>query len=292
MNELWKAAGAAAWGAAACSGLPPFLGEAVWAELAPKLEALCPGAKTILVGAFPYYAGDTPGNLSLYCRGEDYHLVLGRRLQTVVDGLAQQHPDHHFIPGADNNPVPELAAAELAGVGWRGRHGLRIVPPYGSYVFLGTILTDLDVSQTGPSPGTLCGAHCRACQKACPTGALTDTGCDLSKCLSELTQKKGDLSPEVAAQITHSPTVWGCDLCQRACPHNKQAALTPLPEFREDLLPSLTLADLDGLSNKAFRRQYAARAFSWRGIAPLKRNLAWQAAQSPNAHQEKKENDP
>ena len=88
MNELWKAAGAAAWGAAACSGLPPFLGEAVWAELAPKLEALCPGAKTILVGAFPYYAGDTPGNLSLYCRGEDYHLVLGRRLQTVVDALA------------------------------------------------------------------------------------------------------------------------------------------------------------------------------------------------------------
>lgn len=292
MNELWKAAGAAAWGAAACSGLPPFLGEAIWAELAPKLEALCPGAKTILVGAFPYYAGDTPGNLSLYCRGEDYHLVLGRRLQTVVDTLVQQHPDHHFIPGADNNPVPELAAAELAGVGWRGRHGLRIVPPYGSYVFLGTILTDLDLSQTGPSPGTLCGAHCRACQKACPTGALTDTGCDLSKCLSELTQKKGDLPPEAAAQITHSPTVWGCDLCQRACPHNQKAALTPLPEFREDLLPSLTLADLDGLSNKAFRRQYAARAFSWRGIAPLKRNLAWQAAQSPNAHQEKKENDP
>lgn len=292
MNELWKAAGAAAWGAAACSGLPPFLGEAVWAELAPKLEALCPGAKTILVGAFPYYAGDTPGNLSLYCRGEDYHLVLGRRLQTVVDGLAQQHPDHHFIPGADNNPVPELAAAELAGVGWRGRHGLRIVPPYGSYVFLGTILTDLDLSQTGPSPGTLCGVHCRACQKACPTGALTDTGCDLSKCLSELTQKKGDLPPEAAAQITHSPTVWGCDLCQRACPHNQNAVLTPLPEFREDLLPSLTLADLDGLSNKAFRRQYAARAFSWRGIAPLKRNLAWQAAHSPNAHQENKENDP
>lgn len=292
MNELWKAAGAAAWGAAACSGLPPFLGEAVWAELAPKLEALCPGAKTILVGAFPYYAGDTPGNLSLYCRGEDYHLVLGRRLQTVVDTLVQQHPDHHFIPGADNNPVPELAAAELAGVGWRGRHGLRIVPPYGSYVFLGTILTDLDVSQTGPSPGTLCGAHCRACQKACPTGALTDTGCDLRKCLSELTQKKGDLPPEAAAQITHSPTVWGCDLCQRACPHNKQAALTPLPEFREDLLPSLTLEDLEGLSNKAFRRQYAARAFSWRGIAPLKRNLAWQAAHSPNAHQENKENDP
>lgn len=289
MDTLWKAAGAAAWGAAACSGLPPFLGEDAWVRLAPKLDALCPGAKTILIAAFPYYAGDTPGNLSLYCRGEDYHLVLGRRLQTVVDALSQRYPDHRFIPGADNNPIPELAAAELAGVGWRGRHGLRIVPPYGSYVFLGTILTDLDVPQTGPAEGTLCGAHCRACQNACPTGALSDTGCDLSKCLSDLTQKKGDLPPDVQAQITDSQTVWGCDLCQKACPHNKKAALTPLPEFREDLLPSLTLEDLDGLSNKAFRRQYAARAFSWRGIAPLKRNLEWQAAQ---AHQENKENDP
>lgn len=286
MNELWKAAGAAAWGAAACSGLPPFLGETRWAELAPKLDALCPGAKTILVGAFPYYAGDAPGNLSLYCRGEDYHLVLRRRLQPVADALARAHPNCRFVPGADNNPVPELAAAELAGVGWRGRHGLRIVPPYGSYVFLGTILTDLELPQTGPAQGTLCGAHCRACQNACPTGALSDAGCDLTKCLSELTQQKGNLPPEVEARITDSPTAWGCDLCQKACPHNRRAALTPLPEFREDLLPSLTLADLDGLSNKAFRRQYAARAFSWRGIGPLKRNLTWQAAQ---AHQEKDE---
>ena len=142
MNELWKAAGAAAWGAAACSGLPPFLGEAVWAELAPKLEALCPGAKTILVGAFPYYAGDTPGNLSLYCRGEDYHLVLGRRLQTVVDTLVQQHPDHHFIPGADNNPVPELAAAELAGAAW---------PAYRPPVWLLCVPGD-DPDGSGPIP--------------------------------------------------------------------------------------------------------------------------------------------
>lgn len=237
MNELWKAAGAAAWGAAACSGLRRFWGKLSGQSWPQNLEALCPGAKTILVGAFPYYAGDTPGNLSLYCRGEDYHLVLGRRLQTIVDALAQQHPDHRFLPGADNNPVPELAAAELAGVGWRGRHGLRIVPPYGSYVFLGTILTDLDVSQTGPSPGTLCGTHCRACQKACPTGALTDTGCDLSKCLSELTQKKGDLPPEVAAQITHSPTVWGCDLCQRPAPTIRTLSSPPCRNFGRTYCP-------------------------------------------------------
>ncbi|MDY3013777.1 MAG: QueG-associated DUF1730 domain-containing protein [Evtepia sp.] len=269
MHELWKAAGAAAWGAAGFGGLQPFL------EDEEKLRRLCPDPKTVLVAAFPYYAGDTPGNLSLYCRGEDYHQVLTRRLEGVCQALRAQHPDHTFVPGADNSPIPELLAAHLAGVGYRGGHGLRIVPPYGSYVFLGTILTDLDVPPTGPTQGTLCPPDCRACQKACPTGALCETGCDVSRCLSALTQEKGDLSPQAEGAVRRSPTVWGCDLCQKACPHNRKATLTPLPEFREDLLPSLTLEDLEGLSNKTFRRQYAHRAFSWRGIAPLKRNLTW-----------------
>lgn len=263
------AAGAAAWGAAALSGLQSFLTE----EAGVKLDALCPGAATVLVAAFPYYAGEEPGNLSLYCRGEDYHRVLARRLEQVCEGLRQRHPDRTFVAGADNSPVPELAAAELAGVGHRGRHGLRIVPPYGSYVFLGTILTDLALDSTGPTVGTLCPEHCGACRKACPTGALRENGCNVEHCLSELTQRKGALPQAVENQIRQSPTIWGCDLCQRACPWNRNAALSPLPEFREDLLPSLTLADLEGLSNKAFRKRYAHRAFAWRGIGPLKRNL-------------------
>ena len=281
MNMLWKAAGAAAWGAAALSGLPSSL---LPPETAAALAARCPGAATVLVAAFPYYAGPAAGNLSLYCRGEDYHQVLLRRLTPVCEALSRQYPGHTFVPGADNSPVPELAAAELAGVGWRGRHGLRIVPPYGSYVFLGTVLTDLPLASTGPSEGTLCPPDCRACQKACPTGALGATGCDVSRCLSHLSQQKGDLDPATEAALRRSPTVWGCDLCQRACPHNKNAALSPLPEFREDLLCSLSLADLEGLSNKAFRRQYAGRAFSWRGIAPLRRNLTLKESPEDPGH--------
>ena len=95
----------------------------------------------------------------------------------------------------------------------------------------------------------------------------------MAVCLSEVTQKKGALTETEAAHIKKSPTVWGCDLCQRACPLNRDAALSPLPEFRENLLDSLTLDDLDGMSNKAFRRQYGDRAFAWRGISPLVRNL-------------------
>ena len=101
MNELWTAAGAAAWGAAALGGLQSFIS----AEAEEKLFSLCPGARTVLVGAFPYYAGDTPGNLSLYCRGEDYHLALGRRLEQICEALRARHPGCTFIPGADNSPV-------------------------------------------------------------------------------------------------------------------------------------------------------------------------------------------
>ncbi len=269
MNHIWTAAGAAAWGAAELGGLQSFLDQGA----RDKIESLCPGAATVLVAAFPYYAGDTPGNLSLYCRGEDYHQVLTRRLEQVCVALRELHPGCTFLPGADNSPIPELAAAELAGVGYKGGHGLRIVPPYGSYVFLGTILTDLVLPSTGPSQGTICPDNCKACQKACPTGALTEQGCDVSKCLSDWTQQKGELPPEVEKLVQESPTVWGCDLCQRACPHNKRAELSTLPEFTEDLTHSLTAEDLEGLSNKAFRKEFAHKAFAWRGIAPLKRNL-------------------
>ena len=122
---------------------------------------------------------------------------------------------------------------------------------------------------------------CGQCIVACPTGALTEQGCEVTHCLSDLTQRKGPLPPEAAEQVRRSPTVWGCDLCQKACPHNQAAALTPLPEFRENLLCSLTLAELEPLSNKAFRRQYARRAFSWRGIGPLRRNLALKEEAAP-----------
>lgn len=276
-NEGWKAAGAAAWGAAALTDLPVHWTE----ETGARLQALCPGAATVLVAAFPYYAGESPGNLSLYCRGEDYHRVLTRRLESVCDVLRAQYPGHGFVAGADNSPVPELAAAECAGVGFRGRHGLRIVPPYGSYVFLGTILTDVALPSTGPLSKGRCPAGCRACQLACPTGALTDRGCDVTRCLSELTQQKGALSPDAAAQVQRSSVIWGCDLCQRACPWNRSPALSPLPEFRTNLTASLTLADLEGLSNKAFRKKFAHKAFAWRGIAPLWRNLMLQAEAPP-----------
>lgn len=268
MNRIWKAAGAVAWGATAFSGLRAFPPEEA------ACLALCPNAQTVLVGAFPYYAGEEPGNLSLYCRGEDYHRVLKRRLDGICAVLQERYPNACFVPGADNSPVNERVAAERAGLGFRGRHGLLIVKPYGSYVFLGTILTDCIFEETGSGMLEHCPENCGACEKACPTGALSGGRCDPAKCLSALTQAKGDLSPTVLKQIAASPTIWGCDICQRVCPQNRKVPLTPIPEFRENLQCSITLAELEGLSNKGFRKAYADRAFAWRGLPPLLRNLA------------------
>ena len=268
LDKLFAAAGAAAWGGAAFRRLLPFLSTGAL----EKVETLCPRPKTVLAAAFPYYAGERPGNLSLYARGEDYHAVVVRRLNTVCEALAEQYPGESFFPSADNSPLPEREAAWLAGIGLRGASGLLILPPYGTYVFLGTILTGaaLDLPARPPAPDC---PNCGACRAACPAGALAAGGPDPSRCLSDLTQRKGALTAEEEARLRAHPLIWGCDFCQRACPFNADPALSSLPEFSTDLVDSLENADLEGLTNRTFREKYGGRAFAWRGPGPLRRNL-------------------
>ena len=268
LDKLFAAAGAAAWGGVAFRRLLPFLSPSA----REQVEKQCPNPRTVLTAAFPYYAGHRPGNLSLYARGEDYHRVVVRRLNTVCNALCEKYPRESFFPAADNSPLPEREAAWLAGIGLRGASGLLILPPYGTYVFLGTILTGaaLELPERPPAPDC---PRCGACRAACPAGAMGEGGPDVSRCLSELTQKKGALTGEEAARLKAHPLIWGCDFCQRACPFNADPALSPLPEFSTDLVDSLENADLEGLTNRTFREKYGGRAFAWRGPGPLRRNL-------------------
>lgn len=269
LNTAFAACGAAAWGYvsfATLAGQMDFISRA-------KAEELVPNPAAVLVAAFPYFTGQTKGNLSLYARGADYHAILRQRLNTICDYLLAQYPEYLFFASADNSPIPERQAAWLAGLGLRGRNGLFILPPYGSYVFLGTILTDapLDTPKTTPAPDCI---HCGKCVTACPSGALNvEHMFHVKQCLSDLTQKKGVLTADEAAQLKAHPYIWGCDICQNVCPYNRTPKIAPLPEFEEGYLADLTGEMLAGMTNRTFAQTFGRRAFAWRGLGVLRRNL-------------------
>ena len=269
-QTLWKTSGAVAWGNCAYADLLPHMDE----QARDRAAALCPSPAGVYTAAFPYFAGDTPGNLSLYARGEDYHPALSRRLETVCAGLRTCFPGRVFVPLVDNSPLPERMCAALSGIGIRGRNTHTIVPPWGSYVFLSTVLTDLPLP-TAQVSTKFC-TSCGECLAACPTGALDGNGLDREKCLSDLTQRKGELTQEQRETLRRHPYAWGCDLCQRVCPYNAQVPLTPLPEFRENLITELSRADVENLTNRQWKEKFPNRAFTWRGPGVVRRNLELQ----------------
>ena len=257
-------------------------GQAGVTEAEPVLERMAqparhraleqvPGLKAFLCCVFPYFNDLEPGNLSLYARGLDYHLVAQDRLGRACGQLEQLFPGFRFRGYADNSPFPEVYACARAGLGVIGQNGLLLTRRWGSYVFCGLIATDLPLKGGGEPE------HCPACGlciRACPGGALGKGALDQSRCLSALTQQKGELSQWQQALIRQSGMAWGCDVCQKACPYNRAPETTSLPEFLQPFPAFLTLEQLEGLSQRQFRQLYGNRAFAWRGVAPLRRNLA------------------
>ena len=257
--------GAAAVGACGFDRVRPLLRGGVHPEL--------DWGRTLFCAAFPYYAGEDEGaNLSLYARGIDYHHVLGEALEETCGLLRARFPAARVARYADSGVLPEVDAARLSGVAMTGRNGLAILPGWGSYVFLGFLLTDWEPAR--PLPGADAGfcENCGACEAACPTGALQGGEVDARRCLSALTQKKGTLTPEEEELLRRAPLIWGCDECQRACPHNGAPPLTSIPAFR-DKIARLEPGDVAGLTNRTLQEVYPHRAFTWRGAEILRRNL-------------------
>ena len=212
-------------------------------------------AKSVIVACFPYLLPEESyknSNISKYAVVTDYHSVAINRLQSACDELKKIYPEEEFVCFADNSPVPEVSAACFAGLGVRGMNSLLITKKYGSYVFIGEIVTSLEIEaesrEIKPCDG------CGKCIEECPAKALDVKGVDTEKCLSAITQKKGALAPEEEKLMLECGCVWGCDICQDICPMNKNAAVTEINEFLSSPVPVLTLqTELDG------------RAYEWRG---------------------------
>lgn len=224
-------------------------------------------AASVLVCLFPYYTGEhTERNISRYAMVTDYHMIAGEYLKRFCEALREVFPQNQFEPFTDNSPIREVSAAFHAGLGRRGKNGLILHPKYGSYVFIGEVVTDLVLKPDQPlNPGECIG--CGKCQNVCPQGALqSDGSVCLERCRSHITQKKSELTDWEIGQIQDGRLIWGCDICNDVCPMNQEAkVLTPVPEFLES-----AVAVLDA---QIAERLLKTRAYNYRGKKTILRNI-------------------
>ncbi len=220
----------------------------------------------------PYYTAEGK-NISKYAVSRDYHLYMRNLTEKLTEHLKKLCPDSSSYGFSDHSPINELYAAAKCGLGVIGDNGLLINEKYSSFVFIGEVFTDVLPSELGYN-GVNEIKHCLKCGKcknACPTGALSDYN---NACLSDITQKKGELSPEQLMLMIENNTVWGCDICQDVCPYTERAKknntiTTPIRFFHCDTLDELTLATLDEMDDETF----SLRAYSWRKRDTIRRNL-------------------
>ena len=224
-------------------------------------------AKSIIVYLVPYYSGIVPENISMYAAGQDYHIVCNE-ISSKIGAILSEH-GYNFISYADSGPLAERKLAQAAGLGILGNNGFLINEKYGSYTFISYIITDLDLEQSKPINGVCDG--CNLCYKSCPGNALSKNGFEQNKCLSYITQKKGELTQEEKKLIKNTGCIWGCDICQKCCPMNKNIDKSPLEQFNKNLI--LCIKN-EYLSNKEFKEKYNDRAFTWRGKSVVYRNLS------------------
>lgn len=202
--------------------------------------------------------------------GMDYHTVLREKLAKLEAFILLHAPDAKLKSMVDTGELSDRAVAERAGIGWSAKNCSIITPEFGSYVYLGEMLTNLPFEPSVPMEDE-CG-DCRLCLDICPTGALIEGGqLNAQRCIAFLTQTKTMVPKEFRAKIGNR--VYGCDTCQTVCPKNKgkhsahQQDFTPDPELVKPLLMPLLEH-----TNRTFKETYGHMSGAWRGKNPIQRN--------------------
>lgn len=215
-------------------------------------------------------AGARRGIFARASWGVDYHVAVRNRLKLLEEWLIERVPDVKFRSMVDTGELVDRAVAERAGIGWNGKNCSIITPEFGSYVYLGELITNIPFAPSTPIENE-CG-DCTLCMDVCPTGALVAPGqLNSQRCIAYLTQTKDYMPEEFRLELGNR--IYGCDTCQTVCPKNKgkvnwlHEEMMPEPELVKPLLePLLTI------SNKEFKATYGYMSGSWRGKKPIQRN--------------------
>lgn len=243
-------------------------------------EYILKNAKSIIAIALAYPShmknppksepGQYRGMMARVAWGEDYHRVLQNKLKQLEGFIKEQMPSANCVNMVDTGVLSDRAVAERAGLGWIGKNTSLITEQYGSWVYLGEMVTNIPFPPDS-SMEEDCG-ECRKCLDFCPTAALIQGGqLNAKRCLAYLTQVKETLPEDV--QLAMGNRIYGCDTCQQVCPKNKGKNFTHHEEFLPDgELVKPLLQSLLKIGKKEFAMKFGQSSAAWRGKKPIQRN--------------------
>ena len=222
--------------------------------------------------------------ISRYAHGRDYHKVVRSRLQKLAEALAQKIAPQTLVYRAfsDSAPVPEVEIASQTRLGWRGKHTLLLNRTHGSMFFLGELYVNLDLPSSTPAHISHCG-QCRSCMDICPTQAIiAPYQLDARSCISYLTiEYHGSIPHEFRKAIGNR--IYGCDDCQLACPWNRFAKTTDLPDFAvRNAFDHVRLLELLAWNETEFNEKTAGSAIRRIGHAQWQRNILLALGNAPS----------
>ncbi len=237
-------------------------------------QGLLPGARSIIAVGMSYYADGQdsgPGKVARYAWGDDYHKVMKDRLKAFVEGLSRRLDRpvraRWYV---DDGPMLDRAVAQRAGIGWFGKNTNILSSSHGSWIFLGQVITDLELEADRPLKKT-CG-ECAQCIVDCPTGAIVAPYViDNTKCISYLTiENRGPIPVELRPLMFD--WVFGCDICQDVCPVNRKAKPSREKAFTKKRFSTLDLEAILEMTEEEFRERFRNSPVKRAKLVGLQRN--------------------
>jgi len=255
-------------------------------ELRVDPQRLVPGARSVITLLINYFPTEKQNKnspkISTYAFGKDYHDVIKNKLQNLLEILREKIGEVNGRGFVDSAPVLERSWAQRSGLGWIGKNGNLITKKSGSFYFIATLITDLELEYDDPFAKDYCGS-CTKCIDSCPTDAiLPNKVVDGSKCISYFTIELKEMMIPSEMNGKFDNWMFGCDTCQDVCPWNRfskgteETAFTPIREVL-----NFSLHDWEELTEESFKRIFRDSPIRRSKFYGIKRNLKFLSTMNP-----------